>query len=278
LILGSHLRTLYALFVRDVRLFYVGNWLFVLTMILYPIPLIGNGIYQYYALGNNTTVSGLLARYGFTSLSGIVILGTIVYLLYNRILQVMARSFQAERWSGTLETILLTPASKFVILLANGLTALVESSPLIFAVVVLSWASYGFQTDITNPALFVVVVLSTIVSLLSMGILFSGVYLASSFMEELTGAIQSPLRFISGTTYPVGALPLILQYIAFLFPITYSIQVLRESVLTGAGLYAVAGYLGSLYVSSVAFSIVGYAVFILTERRLRRSGEILGVG
>jgi len=252
--------------------------MFVLTMILYPIPIIGNGIYQYYALGNNTTVSGLLAQYGFTSLSGIVILGTVVYLFYNRILQVMARSFQSERRSGTLETILLTPANKFVILLADGLTALVESSPLMLAVVLLSWAAYGFQTNVTNPALFVLVVFSTIVSLLSMGMLFSGVYLASSFMEQLTGAIQSPLRFISGTTYPVSALPLVLQYIAFLFPITYSIQVLRESVLTGAGFYKVVGYLASLYASSVAFSLIGYAVFILIERRLRRSGEILGVG
>ena len=278
MILESRLRTLYALFLRDVRLFYVGNWLFVVNMILYPIPLIGSGIYQYYALGNNATVSGLLAKYGFTSLSGIVILGIVVYLLYNRILQVMGRSFQTERWSGTLETILLTPASKFMIVLANGLTALVESSPLIFAVVILSWAAYGFQTDITSPLLFVFVVISTMVSLLSMGIFFSGVYLASTLMEQLTGAIQSPLRFISGTTYPVTALPLVLQYVAFLFPITYSIQVLRESVLTGAGFYAAAGYLASLYASSVAFALVGYAVFVLVERRLRRSGEILGVG
>jgi ABC-2 type transport system permease protein len=276
--LEFHFRTLYALFLRDVRLFYARNWLFVVNMILYPIPLIGNGIYQYYALGNNATVSSLLAKYGFTSLSGIVILGTVVYLLYNRILQVMGRSFQTERWSGTLETILLTPASKFMILLANGLTAVVESSPLIFAVIILSWAAFGFQTNVASPALFVVVVISTIVSLLSMGILFSGVYLASSFMEELTGAIQSPLRFITGTTYPVAALPLVLQYISFLFPLTYSIQVLRESVLTGAGLYAVIGYLASLYATSIAFSLVGYVVFVLVERRLRRSGEILGVG
>jgi ABC-2 type transport system permease protein len=271
------MRTLYALFVRDVRLFYVRSKLFIINMILYPIPLIGSGIYQYYALGNNATVSNLLARYGFTSLSGIVILGTVVYLLYNRILQVMGRSFQSERYSGTLETILLTPASKFVILLANGLTALVESSPLMFAVVILSWAAFGFQTNVANPVLFFVVVISTIVSLLSMGILFSGFYLASSFAEELTGAIQSPLRFISGTTYPVAALPLVLQYVSFLLPITYSIQVLRESVLAGNAIYSVAGYLIPLWVSSIAFSLTGYAVFVLLERRLRRSGEILSV-
>lgn len=278
MILGSHLRTIYAIFLRDVRLFYVRNWTFLASAILYPIPLIGSGIYQYYALGNNATVTSILASYGFASLSGLVILGIVVYQLYNRILYVMARSFQSERWSGTLETILLTPASKFTILLANGVTALVESSPIILSIVVISWAAYGFQTDISSPATFVLVVASTLVSLLSMGVFFSGVYLATSFMSELTGAIQSPLRFITGTTYPVGALPLALQYVAFMFPLTYSIQVLRESVLTGANLLTVAGDLSLLYVSSVAFSAVGYAVFVLVERRLRRSGEILGVG
>jgi hypothetical protein len=59
----------------------------VFATIIWPLPLLALNVYQYLGLASGQQVGQVLnAKYGIASFSGMIILGTIVYLLYNRML------------------------------------------------------------------------------------------------------------------------------------------------------------------------------------------------
>ena len=100
--LGKEWRTFNAVFRRNLRLFTsYSTWL--IATIIWPIPLLAMNIYQYLGVASSRSVSTTLSQnYGLT-LSGMIIVGTVVYLLYNRLLWSTGNSLQTERWMGTID-------------------------------------------------------------------------------------------------------------------------------------------------------------------------------
>jgi ABC-2 type transport system permease protein len=259
---------------RNTKMF-VSYKISVLVTILWPLPILALNLYQYLGFGPSETLSTVISKeYGIVSLSGMIIIGTVIYLLYNRLLWGTGASIQSERWMGTIDVLFLTPASRMSILLGNGLSSLIEGSWWVCGVFVLSWMIFGIDIALVSlPAVFVTLA-STMLALISLGVFFASFFILTRAAEQLAVSLQGPIRYFAGVAFPVSMLPHFLQFISYMLPITYGIQALRKTVLAGATILDLLKELSLLYLFAGIFLILGYYLLRVMENKAKRDGSL----
>lgn len=255
---------------RNIKL-YTAYKAWIIATIIWPLPLLALNIYQYRAFGTEAEISDALAQYGGL---GLIVVGTIVYLLYNRLLWGTGISIQSERWMGTIETLFLTPTNKMIMLLASGLSSLLEASWWILSVFFLGWTIFGVEPNILSWPTVIISILSTMAALLSVGIFFAGFFVLTRAADQLATGLQAPIRFFSGVAFPVTALPQLLQYVSYIIPVTYGILTLRKSILMGESMGTIWLDLMPLWLMTVIFLILGQITLKIVERRAKKNGTL----
>lgn len=259
-------RTFKTIIWRNLKLF-TAYKAWVIATILWPIPLLALNIYTYRAFGDWESLP--------PGLAGMIIVGTIVYLLYNRLLWGTGTSIQRERWMGTIEVLFLTPTNKMTILLASGVSSLLEASWWIVCIFLISGAIFGIQPNMTSWLAVVISLLSTMLTLVAVGVFFGGFFVLTRAADQLASALQAPIRFFSGVGFnSVFDLPGMLLPVAFILPVTYGVLVMRESLLRGGDLGVLWVWLVPLYVMSAVFLVLGYFTLKEVERRAKKKGTL----
>jgi ABC-2 type transport system permease protein len=140
-----------------------------------------------------------------------------------------------EREAGTLEQLVVTPIRPLELMLGKilpyALVGLVD-----FALVLLSGV---FVFDVSfqgNLPLFTGLSVLFLLCTLSLGLLVST--LAQNQMQAIQMAMFMlfPQFLLSGFIFPLDAMPEVIRYLAYLFPLTYYIPIARGMFLKGAGL------------------------------------------
>jgi len=266
-------RTFKAIFLRNFKL-YTSYKAWIIATVIWPIPLLALNIYQYKPLGTDIDISTALGKFGVSNFAGMIIVGTIVYLLYNRLLWGTGVSIQSERWMGTIEVLFVTPTNKMIILIASGLSSLLEASWWIVSIFFLSWALFGVQPTIGSWFAVFISLVSTMAALVSIGVFFAGFFVLTRAADQLASGLQAPVRFFSGVAFPVSALPQMLQYFSYLFPVTYGISAMRKSILAGGNLGVIWLELVLLYVMTAIFLTAGYFTLKAVERQAKKKGSL----
>jgi ABC-2 type transport system permease protein len=139
-----------------------------------------------------------------------------------------------EKRIDALERLLMAPIPLRIILLGKGLGA----------------AAFGWVMGLISLILVIFVFglsASHAVSLLVSSILscfafaFLGILISVGVREifeamTLSNFFRFPMIFLCGVFFPLKSMPLILQIIGFGLPLTYSVDVFRQSLLPGEGL------------------------------------------
>jgi ABC-2 type transport system permease protein len=263
-------RTFRAVLLRNVKLF-TSYRAWIIATVVWPLPLLALNVYQYMAFGPQAEVSQTLVQYGGI---GMIVVGTIVYLLYNRLLWGTGVSIQSERWMGTIEVLFLTPANKMLVLLASGVSSLLEASWWIVSIFFLGWSIFGVQPNIISWPAVLICLVSTMMALVSIGVFFAGFFVLTRAADQLAAGLQAPIRFFSGVAFPVSALPQMLQYISYLIPVTYGIGALRKCVLLGQNLGGIWTDVALLWLMMAIFLILGQISLKIVQRQAKRKGTL----
>lgn len=134
-----------------------------------------------------------------------------------------------ERKTKTLERLLGAPLSPFAIILGKTLSGAIFG--LTMSLVPLLIGITFLRMQITNPLLLVPSAVLSALTFAAFGILFS------ARAEEMPNAmmpmnlVRFPMLFISEVFVPLEAMPGFLQPIAYLMPLTYSVNALKQTVL-----------------------------------------------
>lgn len=266
-------RTFKAIFVRNMKLF-TAYKAWIIATVIWPIPLLALNVFQWGLFGPLGDVSETLEQSGFPPLAGTIIVGTIVYLLYNRLLWGTGVSIQSERWMGTIEVLFLTPTNKMTVLLASGVSSLVEASWSIFCIFAISWMIFGVQPTIASWPTVFLCLLSTMAALLAVGVFFGGFFVLTRAADQLASGLQAPIRFFSGVAFPVDVLPQMLQFVSFVIPVTYGILTLRDSILSGGNINTVWPNLVALYAMAALFLVLARFTIKAVERQAKKKGTL----
>jgi ABC-2 type transport system permease protein len=74
--------------------------------------------------------------------------------------------------------------------------------------------------------------------------------------------------------FPVSALPQLLQFVAYILPVTYGIQAMRKAVPTGGDIASISFELALLYVFAIVLTVAGYFTLKALEKQAKRKGTL----
>jgi ABC-2 type transport system permease protein len=140
-----------------------------------------------------------------------------------------------EKDEGTLEQLLMTPASSFEVLLAKIGPLFVLFLVALLASLAASWLLFGlpFRGDF---ALFMGISSIYIVAAISIGILISTFAATQQQVVLISLFTALPLMMLSGAFAPIESMPPFWQTLSLINPLRHYITIVRDILLKGAGL------------------------------------------
>ncbi|MCX8173858.1 MAG: ABC transporter permease [Thermoplasmata archaeon] len=139
-----------------------------------------------------------------------------------------------DRESGNLSKLLVSPTSRYTIVLGKSLSAGIRSIAQ-GAVVILLILLIGIRFRTSPLLVFLVFPAIVLIAAVSAGIsiFFTSLLKTRERVMGIGQVLTMPLFFTSNALYPISMMPSWLQWIAHANPITYGIDILRSFMLTG---------------------------------------------
>jgi ABC-2 type transport system permease protein len=182
-----------------------------------------------------------------------VIPGLIAIMLTFTLVPFTATAIVRERERGTLEQLMVSPLTRFELILG-------KIAPFIFIgylqlTIIVLLMLYVFAIPIAGSILeLYLIAFLFIAGVLGLGILMSTLAKTQMQATQMSFFVMLPFVFLSGFVFPIEGMPVFFQYISRLIPARYFIEVLRGIVLRGAAL-------GEL--SEPILWLAGYTVLII---------------
>jgi ABC-2 type transport system permease protein len=195
---------------------------------------------------------GVTAFYMVPAILGIIVTMTMVMMTAVAIVR--------ERERGTLEQLMVTPIRSYELMLGKiipyiGLGYLQITVALLVGVLV-------FQVPIRGSLLeLYLLTLFFITASLGIGILISNIAKNQMQAFQMSFFVLLPSIMLSGFLFPREAMPVVVQYISNVIPLTYYLTIIRGIVLKGIGFQYLVSQVAALLVFSVVlvtFSIIKF--------------------
>ena len=177
----------------------------------------------------------------------------------------------AERNAGTLFLTWLSPAPQALLVFGHAAAMGIKFAILGVAIVLLSWAMFGFPLTLELIPLLLVLV-TGLAAGAAFGLIVAAVVIRHRHSSLLTNSLIGALAFMVGISYPVDVLPMWAQKLALIVPATWVIEGARASLVFGDSGDALISA-AALTVSTVAYGPAGIWLF----RKLTRSARASGV-
>ncbi|MFQ6050959.1 MAG: ABC transporter permease [Candidatus Hydrothermarchaeota archaeon] len=191
-----------------------------------------------------------------------IIPGGIAFAIAVGVMLRMGDMIVRERERGTIQRILITPATNRAIILGKTLSSLAIDIPRAFIVTILAFMIFPIYL---RGSFFSLMVIEFLEILIFIGIGFMISSRIKSMAEYIPIALPLtiPPAFISGVFFPIEALPWILNKFAYLLPLTYVAHALREITIKGYGLSMIMTDVTALSI----YAIIAMGLGVLTFQR-----------
>ncbi|EMR73207.1 ABC-type multidrug transport system, permease component [Thaumarchaeota archaeon SCGC AB-539-E09] len=157
-----------------------------------------------------------------------------------------------EKRVGALERLQLAPITDVSIIIGKVLGGTIFG--LIISLVMTMLVTMFLGAAITNLPVFTLTLLLTLVVHSALGALVAVSVKEVFEAQTLSNYFRFPMIFLCGIFLPLEKMPIVLQYLARILPLTYSVETLRASM---------SGYLGNSLLNILILSI--YSVFLLVS-------------
>lgn len=221
-------------------------------------------------------VAGQLQPYG-----GDYFAFVLVGVAFAQYLSVAMSSFTSQireaQVMGTLEALLVTPTPVSRILLYSSLYEFGFTTLHILVYLLFGALLFGLQFQLGSPAALLLVMALTILAFMSIGLISAAFVIAFKQGSPLNMIVGVASSLLGGVLYPTSVLPGWLERVAWLLPITHSLEAIRQLLLKGASLAAVSGSLLALGAFVAVLLPAGLAAFGAALSHARREGSLIHV-
>jgi ABC-2 type transport system permease protein len=183
-------------------------------------------------------------------------------------------SITEAQQNGTLEAMLVTETPLTVILIAS--TAYPFALLAIRTVIYLAWGVLLFHFPIreANWLGAITILAVSILAFAGLGVISTSYLLLFKRGNPARWLIVGASSLLGGMMYPVSVLPAPLQWLARLLPITYSLEGMREALLTGATFAQLWPAVRALLLFAVILLPLSSIVFTWAVRRTKITGTL----
>lgn len=170
-----------------------------------------------------------------------------------------------EREAHAYRRLGITPTGRWTIV--GSKMVLTSFIILLQSIFILIAAALAWDTRIDNFPLTVLLVTMSTFASIGLGIFLGGISKDVNGTVLLAVLTTFPMLFVSGLFYPVSFMPEGAQFLARLFPLTYTVEGLRGSMLRGFDFADGAPMLFALFLFGLILMVVGTWLGRLSERR-----------
>ena len=171
-----------------------------------------------------------------------------------------------EKEIGTLEQLLVTPLKPFQIIIGK----LIPFVILGFLSVIIILTAMQFVFNIVSKGNLFFLFSSSflyILSTLGLGLFVSTISKTQQqAMMIAIFTVMMPMIFLSGFAFPVENMPKIIQYISYVIPLKYFINIIRGVIIKGIGF-------SELWIDALVLLVMGLIIFVLSSLRFRKRLE-----
>jgi ABC-2 type transport system permease protein len=188
--------------------------------------------------------------------------GMIGMILYSLTSILTATAVVRERERGTIEQLIVTPIRSWELIVGKLLPYTILALLNTLEVMVIGY--YWFKVPVRGD-LWLILVVSGLFLMSSLGIGLLASTIANTQQEAMLIVWMTllPSLFLSGFLFPLEAMPRILQWLSYIFPLRYYLIVIRALMLKGVGI-------GPIREEVIALAVFGVAIMSLAARRFRK--------
>ena len=189
--------------------------------------------------------------------------GVIATLTLVMVVNLTSFAVVREREVGTLEQIMVTPIRPLEFIL--GKTIPFFCVGLALTVVIAGVGTLWFQIPfVGNPFVLLLGTSLYLLSVLGIGLLISTVCMTQQQAFATNFFIINPAFVLSGFSFPIASMPVFMQWLSTINPMTYYLIVIRGTFLKGVGLAV-------LWPQMLALAALGVILLGLSVLRFRKS-------
>ncbi len=171
-----------------------------------------------------------------------------------------------EKEIGTLEQLIVTPLKPFQIIIGKLIPFIILG--FISVIIILTAMQYVFNIT-SKGSLFFLFASSFlyILSTLGLGLFVSTISKTQQqAMMIAIFTVMMPMIFLSGFAFPVENMPKIIQYISYVIPLKYFINIIRGVIIKGIGF-------SELWIDALVLLVMGLIIFVLSSLRFQKRLE-----
>ena len=163
-----------------------------------------------------------------------VVVGSGLTGLWSSLLFISGNSINAERWSGTLESLVAIPTPFEVIVFGKNLANVVQSLLSMVLGYFIAAFAFGYSLHIQQPGLFVVSVVLAVIAFISFGLIIAPIFVMNPGVRAWQNAMEFPIYVMCGFLFPIALLPGWTTPISYLLPPYWAAVALHGTSTGGA--------------------------------------------
>ncbi|HSZ64522.1 MAG TPA: ABC transporter permease [Terriglobales bacterium] len=202
-----------------------------------------------------------------------LLVGTGVFTFFVMSAQAFLSAVQEAQQTGTLEVLMTTSTAPAELVILSSISAFAGNlvNLLIYLVAGVAVFRASIHADFFSCA---VVMIFSVAIALALGIVAATLQVAFQKGAALLWLLSSGIWFLSGAMFPVESLPRPLELLARAVPLTYAIDGMREALLEGRSVMAMAPTLAALAGFAVVMLPLALGALSLSLRRARQNGTL----
>lgn len=238
--------------------FFIGNTLTGIYTVL-------SAFFMYQLLFKGNLDDTFKAYSGTGDYMSYVIVGTALYLFVVRTCLNVSRSLITELREGTLDSLMIAPFNRIQYFCGNMLQQTITTS---FEIIVMIVISLFFGADFShiNFLSFIIGFVFSLFAYFSLSLVLAAVmlYFRDTYISQNT--LFALMFLVCGVTFPIEYLPIPLQYLGKLLPVTASFDIIRNSTISGIGILEQVNSFSYLIILSVIYCVLGFTLLKRVEK------------
>ncbi len=257
---------IWAFFLRDFRVnltYKLGFFLETLGIFLFS--------FMWFYVAKIVNPAVFMEMYGVDYYS-FVVFGFAFFELLQFLVQSMSSVLRDAQTTGVLESILVTPVSIGKFIAGSMLYPFVKALIKIIVYIIVAFFVFGVRLPYANWFSVVVIVLISLVSFAGLGALIAAITLVTK--QDFSAWFMYVFRLVSNLLYPLAILPVFVQSIAKLLPVTPYLDGIRLALFQGFDIGNLSKHLLQLGIFGAILLPLGLLVFWIALRYVKRTGSL----
>ena len=203
-----------------------------------------------------------------------VVVGSGLTGLWSSLLFISGNSINAERWMGTLESLVGVPTPFEVIVFGRNLANVFQSLVSMVIGYLIASLLFGYSLAVQQPLLFIVSALLTVFAFICFALIIAPIFVMNPGVRAWQNAMEFPVYVMCGFLFPIAMLPGWTTPVSYVLPPYWAARALHGASTGGAPLQEILFSWAMLVVFSLLDLIIAGRLFTLMLYKARADATL----